>query len=171
MAVTDVSAQPVSRANVQLTVTPAAGPPVIQDGNTNRSGVVTFAFLPESADGEGSYSVTADATKSDLFGSAASAFDVAGVVASCELCGFGEQVSLTLTLFANGAPLADALVLLEVTTPSGVVLSGGGVTDADGQLTLSFTPVRNFGAGTYAIEAGGGSSWYTFSYGSTITVQ
>ena len=144
---------------------------MVQSGNTNRSGVVTFAFLPEPADGEGTYLVTADASKSELFGSGTATFSVAGVAASCEACAFNEQVSLTLTVFAGGVPLADASVLFDVITPSGIVLSGGGVADAGGVVTLSFTPVRSFGAGTYEIEARGWSSWYTFSYESTFTVQ
>ncbi len=171
VTVTDTSGQPVSRANVHLEIVTASGVPVVQDGSTNRSGLVTFAFQPEPAHGAGTYSVTATATKSELSGSATRAFDVASTTASCEPCGFNGQVTLGLAVFAAGSPLMDASVLIQVTTPSGIVLSGGGVTDSRGEVTLSFTPVRSFGAGTYLVEAKGGVSWYAFSYASTFTVQ
>lgn len=171
VAVTDTSAQPVSRAAVQLEIVTASGLSVVQDGNTNRSGLVAFAYLTNAAHGEGAYTANATATKSELSGSGTAEFTVVAVAASCQACSFSQQVAITLTLFFEGSPLEDAGVTVNILTPSGAVLSGGGVTDANGEVTLSFTPVRSFGTGTYVIQASGGVFWYTFSYESTFTVR
>lgn len=170
-AVTDASAQAVSRAAVELEIITASGLPVLQSGSTNRSGLVTFALLTDPVQGEGTYSVTATATKSELSGSGTAEFTVFAVAPSCEVCSFNEAVAITLVLFSNGSPLENASVTVDILTPSGVVLSGGGVADVNGEVILSFTPVRSFGAGTYVIQARGGTPWYTFGYYSTFTVQ
>ena len=128
-------------------------------------------YLTEVAHGEGTYTANAIATKSDLSGSSTAGFAVAAVVPSCEVCSFNEPVAITLTLFSGGSPLEDARAIFNILTPSGIVLSGGGVTDAHGEVTLSFTPLRSFGTGTYVIQASGGVFWYTFSYESTFTVR
>jgi len=171
VGVTDASAQPVSRAAVHLEIVTASGVTVVQDGSTNRSGLVTFGYLPEAAHGEGTYSANATAAVSGLSGSATAQFTVVAIAANCEICSFGEQVALTLTVFSEGRPLENAGVAVEITTPSGIVLSGGAITGSDGAVTLSFTPVRSFGAGAYLVEASGRSPWYTFSYDNTITVR
>lgn len=169
--VTDASAQPVARAAVELEIVTASGLPILQDGNTNRSGLTTFAYLPDADHGEGTYVANASATKSELFGGSTTEFTVFAVAPSCDVCSFNEAMALTVVFFLDGSPLENASVTVDILTPSGAVLSGGGTTDANGEMTLSFTPTRSFGTGVYVVRARGSTPWYTFGYDSRFTVQ
>ena len=151
--VTDPSGQPVAREDVVLEILTANGQTDTQSGRTNRSGNVTFAFQPQSSQGTGIYIATATATSSGFDPGVGSAtFEVTSITPSCEPCGANEQVSITVTVATDGQPVAGASVRLQVITASGAILAGSATTDDHGQVTLSFTPIRSFGAGVYIIE-------------------
>ncbi len=170
--VTDPSAQPVARADVVLEILTANGQTDTQSGRTNRSGIVTFAFQPQASQGAGPYTATATATASGFDpGTGSATFEVTSITTSCDPCGTNEQVYITVTVAPDGRPIAGVNVQLEVTTANGAILTGSAITDADGQVTLSFTPARSFGSGTYLVEATATSRWYTSTESRTFTVQ
>ena len=170
--VTDPSGQPVARADVLLEILTANGQTDVQTGRTNRSGLVAFAFQPQTSQGTGTYTATSTATSSGFDpGIGSSTFEVTSIATSCNPCGTNELVSITVTVAPDGRSLAGASVQLRVITPSGAILTGGATTDADGQVTLSFTPIRSFGAGAYVIEATTESPWYAFNGTRTFTVD
>ena len=151
--VIDPSGQPVARADVVLEILTANGQTVVKSARTNRSGIATFVFQPEASQGAGTYTATATATSSGFDPGVGSAtFEVTSIATSCDPCGANEQVSITVTVAPNGEPVAGASVRLRVITASGAILAGGATTAEDGQITLSFTPIRSFGAGVYIIE-------------------
>lgn len=63
----------------------------------------------------------------------------------------GETVLITVTVTANGSPVAGASVHVDINTPGGLVISGDGTTDANGQVAFSLATTRRMGTGTYSV--------------------
>ncbi len=83
----------------------------------------------------------------------------------------GQTVFITITVKANGLPVSGAAVHLQVNTPGGLTLTGDGSTAATGQVTFSFTTIRQTGSGTYLAAGTATSGGYTVTDTTTFAVS
>ena len=83
----------------------------------------------------------------------------------------GQTVLISVTVTANGSPVTGASVHLQVNTPGGIILTGDSTTDANGQVTFSFTTTRSTGRGTYTAAATATASGYAVTDQTTFAVS
>lgn len=80
-------------------------------------------------------------------------------------------MTITVTVTAGGSPVAGAGVHVDVNTPGGLVISGDGTTDSNGQVAFSLATTRRMGTGTYSVSATATSGSYTVTDTHTFTVS
>jgi minor extracellular protease Epr len=80
----------------------------------------------------------------------------------------GEQVLITVNVKdANGLAVTGASVSINITTPTGAVLSGSATTSTNGQVVFSLGTSIYSPTGTYRVKAAAGKTGYTSSSAST----